>query len=84
MPHLYDTYLGRCKGKTKGGEPCQHYTVLANGYCRQHQDGAPKGFDPEIKARLMGKINRSIARFERRMAKRRRLAAKAPGGGDAA
>jgi hypothetical protein len=27
----------QCKGKTKAGNRCKHYTKIANGYCFQHQ-----------------------------------------------
>lgn len=27
----------QCKGKTKAGKRCKHYTKIGNGYCFQHQ-----------------------------------------------
>lgn len=32
----------QCKGITKKGTRCQHMTTIANGYCYQHTEQAPK------------------------------------------
>lgn len=59
------TFAGKCKGTTKGGTPCRHRSVYANGYCRQH-GGDSSAFMAERLEKLRANALRRIARWKKR------------------
>ena len=62
------TFAGHCNGTTKAGKRCQHRTIYANGFCKQH-GGDSTEFMKErmqkIKAKALARHGRFMRRLER-------------------
>jgi hypothetical protein len=59
------TFAGICKGTTKAGTPCQHFTVYANGYCRQHGGDSTEFMKAHTK-KIVEKMIRRHEKWRRR------------------